>query len=106
QARDRGLDFLPRAALAARRHGVDASREFRRACRKVLGDVIENLAAIVSGRARPTLCGRVCRFHGIADILAIPFRYLADHVTARRINAARVSLVGPRLFAGDEELWS
>jgi hypothetical protein len=63
-------------------------------------------AAIVSGRARPTLCGRLCRFHGIADILAIPFRYLADHVTARRINAARVSLVGPRLFAGDEELWS
>jgi len=48
----------------------------------------------------------VGRFHRIADVLAVPFPHLADDSTVRSDDLAAVGLVGPDLFAADEELGS
>jgi hypothetical protein len=98
---DVSTSCLPFAAAAS--HGVDPPREFVGPRRQILGYVEQDLPTIVSRRARP-LAGRdVRRLDGITNILPIAFRRLAEQFAGRRMDAARVALIGARLLAGDKE---
>src|SRR2546423_12825680 len=71
QSRDRGVHLTSGGGFAVAGHGTDEPREFRRPYRQVLGDIVEDLPAVVAAGMRP--CGRrVRRLDGVADVFAVP----------------------------------
>ena len=74
QPRDRRVDFLLRALRRRTRSSRRcAHANSSRARREILGDVVEDLRAVVSRRARPP-ARRMRRFDGVANVLAIALR--------------------------------
>ena len=75
-----------------------------RRAREILGDVVEDLRAIVRRRAGPARSRRPRRLDGVADVLAVALADLADLLAVRTVDRAAVARVGARLLAADEEL--
>ena len=73
---DASTSCFARSAAARRSSHRSAPANSLGARREILGDVVEDLRAVVSGRARPALRRRVRRFDGVANVLAIAFRRL------------------------------
>src|SRR6266576_1631995 len=69
--------FMASVAQIATRHPRDPLREFVGTLRQVLGEIVQDLAAIVAARLRPTVRG-VRRLDRIADVLAVPLRDLGE----------------------------
>ena len=87
----------PVSALIRRRELVGARRE-------ILGDVVEDLRAIVAGRLAPASRRGVRRFDRVADVLAISLADFAEHASVGAGDADGVAGVGARLLAADEQL--
>src|SRR6185503_19389740 len=90
----------------ARVHFLSTARnargEFVGARREILGDVIQDLGAHVSGAAPPGVRG-VRRFDGVADVLTIAFRDFAQHASVGPVDLATVPLVRSSLLPSDEK---
>src|SRR5438034_10647558 len=71
------VHFAAGVAEIATRHPRDPLREFVGTLRQVLGEIVQDLAAIVAARLRPTVRG-VRRLDRIADVLAVPLRDLGE----------------------------
>jgi len=77
QARDARVHFTAPVAARATREARDSIREFVGALRQVLGEIVQDLPAIVAARLRPSVrCVR--RFDGVPDVLAVPLRDLGE----------------------------
>ena len=103
QPGDGRVDLAACRVHAPAEHGVQAGSELGTPRREVLSDVVKDLSAEMAGRLGPAGRG-VRRFDRIADVLAVPFPHLADDTPVGPDDAAAVGLVGPNLFAADEEL--
>ena len=77
EARDARVHFAACVAQIASRHPRDPLREFVGTLRQVLGEIVQDLAAIVAARLRPTVRG-VRRLDRIADVLAVPLGDLGE----------------------------
>jgi hypothetical protein len=101
QTRDRRLDSgaLPSPVAGHRADALSESSDRG----KILREVEQNLAAIVSRGAAHLSDAACAAIDGVANVLPITLR------TRRRAPARRESdactLVWPRLFSADEELW-
>src|SRR5207247_3283859 len=84
-------------------HRGDTRGELRLPRREGFGDVIQDLGAHMARRLRPARRG-VGRLYCVADVLAVPFPHLSDDLAVRSDDLAAVGLVGPDLFAANEEL--
>src|SRR6266516_1849422 len=67
-----GVYLTPGVVAPPARHRLELTRELLGPHREILGDVIEDLAPVVTAHARPRR-GSVRRFDGVADVFAVAF---------------------------------
>ena len=90
QALDGGVDLGRRLGLAlapvsSRRRSANSSR----AGVEVLGEVVEDLRAVVRGGRAPSPARLARRLDGVADVLAVALADFADELAVRRRRPAR-----------------
>ena len=73
-----GIHFAQRRRLLDTGHRSDARGKFITPPAQILGDVIEDLRAVMCCRLRPGLGGAGCCYR-IADVLAVAFADLAQN---------------------------
>src|SRR5262249_38422063 len=100
QPLDRRLDLPGRRLGALTGRSVQPPPELVGACAQVLGDIVENLGAIVR-RLRGPAGARTRRLDGVADILAVAVANFADQVATRVVDRPAVARIGPGLLAAD-----
>src|SRR5215472_4726983 len=101
QALDAFLNFFGGLFLADR--GRKAPGNFFGALRKIFGDVVENLGAIVGRGSAPGL-GLAGSFDGVANIFAIAEGRFAEHLALFAANFEAIAGVRTDLLAADVKL--
>ena len=102
QPRDRRVDLA--RAVADAGHRVDARRELVRARREILGDVVEDLRAVVPGRRAPSPRAACAASTALRMSLRLPSATSPSSSPFGARDATRVAGVGARLLAADEQL--